>query len=157
MYNMYITICEIDDQSKFDAWIRAIKASALGQPWGMGWRGRWVGGSGWGTHVHPWLIHVTVWQKPLQYWKVISLQLNKFFKKGRQCHCAPCSVIMQSSEGRHFPCDDNKADNAWTCPRVTIRDVILLFGDRCRWELFSRPLSRWDTYICMYIYMCMYV
>ena len=20
-------------------------------------------GSGWGTHVHPWLIHVNVWQK----------------------------------------------------------------------------------------------
>ena len=38
-------------------------------------------GSGWGTHVHPWLIHVNVWQKPLQYCKVISLQLNKFFKK----------------------------------------------------------------------------
>ena len=34
------------------------------------------GGSGWGTHVHPWLIHVNVWQKPLQYCKVISLQLN---------------------------------------------------------------------------------
>ena len=23
---------------------------------------RWVGGSGWGTHVHPWGIHVDVWQ-----------------------------------------------------------------------------------------------
>ena len=23
------------------------------------------GGSGWGTHVHPWLIHVNVWQKLL--------------------------------------------------------------------------------------------
>ena len=33
-------------------------------------------GSGWGTHVHPWLIHVNVWQKPLQYDKVISLQLK---------------------------------------------------------------------------------
>ena len=33
--------------------------------------GRW--GSEWGTHVHPWLIHVNVWQKPLQYFKVISL------------------------------------------------------------------------------------
>ena len=41
------------------------------------------GGSGWGTHVHPWLIHINVWQKPLQYCKVISLQLNKLinFKK----------------------------------------------------------------------------
>ena len=35
------------------------------------------GGSGWGTHVNPWLIHVNVWQKPLQYCKVISLQLTK--------------------------------------------------------------------------------
>ena len=30
-----------------------------------------------GTHVNPWLIHVNVWQKPLQYCKVISLQLIK--------------------------------------------------------------------------------
>ena len=35
------------------------------------------GGSGWGTHVNPGLIHVNVWQKPLQYCKVISLQLIK--------------------------------------------------------------------------------
>ena len=27
--------------------------------------------------VNPWLIHVNVWQKPLQYCKVISLQLIK--------------------------------------------------------------------------------
>ena len=40
-----------------------------------GW-GRWERGSGWGTHVHPWLIHVNVWQKPPQYCKVISLQLK---------------------------------------------------------------------------------
>ena len=32
---------------------------------------------GWGIHVYPWLIHVNVWQKPLQYCKVISLQLIK--------------------------------------------------------------------------------
>ena len=34
------------------------------------------GGSGWGIYVHPWLIHVNVWQKPLQYSKVISPQLK---------------------------------------------------------------------------------
>ena len=82
-WNMYIIICEIDSQSKFDAWNRALKAGVLGQSWGMGWGGRWAGCSGWGTHVHPWLIHINVWQKPLQYCKVISLQLNKLinFKK----------------------------------------------------------------------------
>ena len=47
----------------------------------MGWRGRWEVGSGWGTHVNPWLIHVNVWQKPLQYCKVISLQLIKIKEK----------------------------------------------------------------------------
>ena len=50
---------------------------ALGRPRGIRRRGRWVGGSGWGTHVTPWLIHVNVWQNPLQYCKVISLQLIK--------------------------------------------------------------------------------
>jgi len=30
----------------------------------------------WRTHVHPWLIHVNVWQKPPQYCNVISLQLK---------------------------------------------------------------------------------
>ena len=29
-----------------------------------------------GIHVHPWLIHVDVWQKPPPYCKVISLQLK---------------------------------------------------------------------------------
>ena len=38
------------------------------------------GGSGWGIHVCPWLIHVNVWQKPLQYCKVISLQIIKKIK-----------------------------------------------------------------------------
>ena len=54
----------------------ALKAGALGQPRGMGWGGRYDRCLGRGTHVHPWLIHVSVWQKPPQYCKVISLQLK---------------------------------------------------------------------------------
>ena len=50
----------------------------------MGWGGKWGGGSGWGTHVNPWLIHVNVWQKPLQYCKVISLQLIKINEKKKK-------------------------------------------------------------------------
>ena len=58
---------------------------ALGRPRGIGQRGRWERGSGRGIHVNLWLIHVNVWQKPLQYCKVISLQLikNKERKKER--------------------------------------------------------------------------
>ena len=57
---------------------------ALGRPRGIRWRGRWERGWGWGIHVYPRLIHVNVWQKPLQYCKVISLQLIKKRKKERK-------------------------------------------------------------------------
>ena len=33
---------------------------ALGRAKGIGSRGRWEGGSGWRTHVNPWLIRVNV-------------------------------------------------------------------------------------------------
>ena len=42
---------------------QVLRAGALGRPRGMGWGRRRVGGSGWGTHVNPWLIHVNVWKK----------------------------------------------------------------------------------------------
>ena len=60
---------------------QVLRAGALGRTRGMGWGGRWEGGSGWGTHVNPWMIHVSVRQKPLQYCKVISLQLIKINEK----------------------------------------------------------------------------
>ena len=63
---------------------QVLGAGALGRPRGIGWRGRWERGSGWGTHVNPWLIHVNVWQKPLQYCKVISLQLIKINEKKKE-------------------------------------------------------------------------
>ena len=63
---------------------QVLGAGALGRPRGIGWRGRWEGGSGWGILVNPWLIHVSVWQKPLQYCKVISLQLIKINGKKRR-------------------------------------------------------------------------
>ena len=61
---------------------QVLRAGTLGRPRGMGWGGRWEGGSGWGTHVDPWLIHVDVWQKPLQNCKLISLKLLK--NKGKK-------------------------------------------------------------------------
>ena len=52
----------------------------------MGWGGRQEGGSGWGTHINRWLTHVSVWQKPLQYSKVINLQLIKIHEKSKICY-----------------------------------------------------------------------
>ena len=66
---------------------QVLGAGALGRPRGIGWRGRRVGGLGWGTHVNPWLIHVNVWQKPLQYCKVINLQLIKINEKKKKKEC----------------------------------------------------------------------
>ena len=48
---------------------------------GDGMGGKWEAGPGWGTHVHPWLIHVDVWWQLLQYCKVISLRLKQINKK----------------------------------------------------------------------------
>ena len=50
-WNMYIIICEIDRQSRFDAWDRMLRAGALGWPKGWGGEG---GGRGVqdGEHVY---------------------------------------------------------------------------------------------------------
>ena len=73
---MYIIICERDHQS----WFSGEKGCSGLVPWDdpEGWDGEEGGRgcSGWGTHVHPWLIHVSVWQNPLQYCKIISLHLK---------------------------------------------------------------------------------
>ena len=74
---MYIIICEIDRQSSFMHetgrsglvhWDNSKRRDGMGREVG--------GGSGWGTHVYPWLSHVIFLQKPLQYCKIISLQLK---------------------------------------------------------------------------------
>jgi len=76
-WNMYITIYKTDDQCKFNTWSRALKAGgAVGQPREIEWGGPWEGVHDEGTHVHLWLIHDYVWQKPSQYCKAIILQLK---------------------------------------------------------------------------------
>ena len=55
-------------------------------------------GLGWGTHVNTLLIHVNVWQKLLQYCKIISLQLIKINgKKKRTCFSALFHYIYNVS------------------------------------------------------------
>ena len=69
---------------------------ALGRPIGMWWGGRQERGSGWGTHVNPWLIQVNVRQKPLQYYKVISPQLIKISEKKKR-------VLRPKRKGKNTP------------------------------------------------------
>ena len=52
-------------------------AGALGQPRGMVQGGRREEGSGWGTHVYLWRIHVDIWQN--QY-NIVKLK-NKIKKE----------------------------------------------------------------------------
>ena len=75
---------------------QVLRAGARGRPRGMGWGRRREGGSGWGIHADPWLIHVSVWHKPLQYCKVISLQLIKINEKKKK------KKASQWKRKRHF-------------------------------------------------------
>ena len=83
---------------QFSAWDRVLRAGALGWPWGIGWGGRWEGVSGWGTHVHPWLIHINVWQKPLQYCEVFQ-----FSSVAQSCLslCNPMNCTMPGLPVHH--------------------------------------------------------
>ena len=85
-WNMYNIICEMNRQSRFEAWDRMLRAGALGWPRGMVWGGRWEGGSGWGTRVLPWQIHTDVWQKTNTIVESNSppIKINKFIVKKKK-------------------------------------------------------------------------
>ena len=60
-------------------------AGAQGRSREMTWGGRWEAGSGLGTHVHPWRIHVNVWQKQYSIVKQIKVKI-KIKKKKKVLH-----------------------------------------------------------------------
>ena len=64
---MYITICEIDDSPTSMHETGHSKSVHWDNPEGSDGEGGGSGIQDWRTHVHPWLIHVSVWQRPLQY------------------------------------------------------------------------------------------
>ena len=74
---------------------QVLEAGALGRTRGIGWGGKGERGLGRGIHINPWLIHVNVWQKPLQYCKVISLQLMKINGK-------KIKVVKRDKEGHYI-------------------------------------------------------
>ena len=53
-------------------------------------------GIGMGNTCKSWLIHVNVWQKPLQYCKVISLQLIKINEKKKRKKNKTCESYDSS-------------------------------------------------------------
>jgi len=59
-WNMNNIIYEMSHQSRFDEWYWLLEAGALGRLRGMG--GRREEGSGWGTHLYLWRIHIDIWQ-----------------------------------------------------------------------------------------------
>ena len=62
-WRMYIIICDMNCQSRFDAGYKMLGAGALGWPRGMVRGGRWEGGSGWGTRVHTHGIFMLIYGK----------------------------------------------------------------------------------------------
>ena len=68
----------MNHQSRFDAGYRKRGAGALGWPRGMGWWGRWEGGSGWGTRVQAYACWCMA--KPIQYCKVKNILKNNIKK-----------------------------------------------------------------------------
>ena len=86
----------------------ALGPGAQGRPRGIGWRGRWEGGSGWGIHVNPWLFHFNVWQNSLQKKKkkienspsLVDLQILSPFWPGFSL--LPVSHLLSVSSFAHL-------------------------------------------------------
>ena len=55
-----LAICVLFCEVSVGCMRQVLGTGALGRPRGIGWRGSWEGGPGWGIHVSPWLIHFNV-------------------------------------------------------------------------------------------------
>ena len=83
----------------------------------MIWGGRWEGGSGLGTRVHPWLIHVNVWQNQYSIVKQnkVKIKILKIKKEFsilfvHQYHEIPCMQIVILNITKATKCDSDSAD-----------------------------------------------
>ena len=94
-WNMYNIIYETSHQSRFDARYWMLGAGALGRPRGMVWGGRREEGSGWGTRVYLWLIHVDIWQNQYDIVKLKN-KIKKFKKRKKKFNgmCLKCVVTQ---------------------------------------------------------------
>ena len=83
---MYNIIYETSRQSRFDARYWMLGAGALGRPRGMVWGGRKEEGSGWGTQVYLWQIHVDIWQNQYNIVKLNKIKFKKIQKKFKKSY-----------------------------------------------------------------------
>ena len=103
---------------------------------------------GGGIYVNPCLIHVSVWQKPQQYCKVISLQLikNKWKKKSLlQHHSSKASVFQLSAfftVQLSHPCMTTGKAKALTRWTFVDKVMSLLFNMRSRLFITFLPRSK---------------
>ena len=77
-WNMYTIMWETKCQSMFDTGYRMLGAGAWGWSRGMMWGGRWEGDSGLGARIHPWWIHVNVWQIKFKKIKIKNSTVSPF-------------------------------------------------------------------------------
>ena len=95
-------------QSMFDTAYRMLGAGARGRSREMIWGRRWERGSGLGTHVHPWQIHVNVWQN--QYSTVKQNEVKIKIKKNLPA--------MQEALVLSLGCEDPLEKGKATCSSI---------------------------------------
>ena len=88
---MYNTIHETSRQSRFDARYWMLGAGALGRPIGMVQGGKREEGSGWGTCVYLWRIHVDIWQNQYNIVKLKNKIKKCEFLKNSFLHIFTCT------------------------------------------------------------------
>jgi len=77
-WNMYNIIYEMSHQSRFNARYWMLGDGVLGRLRGMVQGGRKEEGSGWGTRVYLWQIHVDIWQNQYNIVKLKNkIKINK--------------------------------------------------------------------------------
>ena len=86
------------------------------------------GGSRWGRHEHPWLIHVSVWHKPLQYCKLIAAAAKLL-----QSCLTLCNPIDGSPPGSSIP---------EILQARTLEWVAISFSNAWKWKVKVKSLSR---------------
>jgi len=89
-------------QSRFDARYWMLGAGALGQPRGVVRGGRREEGSGWGTRVYLWWIHVDIWQNQYNIVKLKNtIKKNKIEAKKKNKNMIKKIINEKNTESRN--------------------------------------------------------